>query len=190
MKPTPSTTRGGHRGLIRSLNRRGSAAKKTAPITKARKIKDPSICDRCGAIYTAKSWRAARRLAPELLAKAAYIRCPACEQVDKKEYFGRVLISGAFAANNLEKIRTRIGNVARRAQSNQPERRVVSVDWDGSMLEVLTTSQKLAHRIAHELEKEFGGHATYQWSPDDGMLLTIWKSPNPPGVPRRTLRSW
>jgi len=178
------------RGLIRSLSRRGSAAKKTAPIAKARKLKDPSICDRCGAVYTAKSWRTAHRLAPKLMAKAAYIHCPACEQVAKREYFGRVLVRGPLSAQMLERIRARIDNVGRRAEFNQPERRIVSADWDGSTLEVLTTSQKLAHRIARELEKEFGGRATYQWKDEDGMLLTIWKSPNPPDTPRRYLRSW
>jgi len=178
------------RGLIRSLNRRGAAAKKTAPIARRRKLKDPSICDRCGAVYTAKSWRMGRRLAPELMAKAAYIHCPACEQVANLEYYGRVLVRGPLPAQMLDRIRARIENVGRRAESNQPERRIVSTEWDGSTLEVLTTSQKLAHRIARELEKEFGGRATYQWKDEDGMLLTVWKAPNPPDTPRRYLRSW
>ena len=38
------------------------------------------------------------------------------------------------------------------------------MEWTGSALEVLTTSQKLAHRIATELRKAFGGRTTYAWS--------------------------
>ena len=41
-------------------------------------------------------------------------------------------------------------------------------------LEILTTSQKLAHRIVHELVKQFRGRATYAWS-DDGTLFTTWQ---------------
>jgi len=99
-------------------------------------------------------------------------------------------VRGPLSAEMLERIRARIANVGRRAESNQPERRIVSAEWDGSTLEVLTTSQKLAHRIARELEKEFGGRATYQWKDEDGMLLTVWKAPRPPETPRRYVRSW
>jgi hypothetical protein len=40
-------------------------------------------------------------------------------------------------------------------------------------LEILTTSQKLAHRIVHELKKAFGGRAVYRWA-DDGHLDARW----------------
>jgi prepilin-type processing-associated H-X9-DG protein len=43
-------------------------------------------------------------------------------------------------------------------------------------LEVLTTSQKLAHRIAHELAKAFGGRANYQWADGEAGLLATWQS--------------
>ena len=59
----------------------------------------------------------------------------------------------------------------------QPERRIVSIDTiesDGDALEVLTTSQKLTHRIAHELKKALGGRTSYSWS-DDGTLFATWE---------------
>jgi len=43
------------KALIRSLNRRGSQADKTPPVARRQKFSDPSICDRCGAVYTGKS---------------------------------------------------------------------------------------------------------------------------------------
>jgi hypothetical protein len=163
------------KGLIRSLNRRGTKAQKSPTVArKPRAYRDPSICDACGAVFTARTWRQARRLPRETLARAAYVKCPACEQTTNLEYFGRVLIKGPFTAKNLDAIRARIANVERRARFTQPERRAISQDWDGATLEVLTTSQKLAHRVARELEKAFGGSAKYTWSDDDGSLLTTW----------------
>jgi hypothetical protein len=50
----------------------------------------------------------------------------------------------------------------------------VSVEQRGTTLEVLTTSEKLAHRIAGELAKTWRGRATYAWS-DDGSLLARWR---------------
>ena len=40
---------------------------------------------------------------------------------------------------------------------------------------MLTTSQKLAHRIARELQKAFGGRARYSWSEQNGSLTAIWQ---------------
>jgi hypothetical protein len=68
--------------------------------------------------------------------------------------------------------------VAARARFTQPERRVVSVLRDGEELEVLT-SEKLAHRIVREMEKAFGGRASYVWSHRERSLLAIWHSDAP-----------
>lgn len=45
-----------------------------------------------------------------------------------------------------------------------------TISRDGTTLEMLTTSQKFAHRIAHELKKAFGGKTSYAWSDRDGPL--------------------
>jgi len=57
----------------------------------------------------------------------------------------------------------------------QPERRIVSIETanEGSALEVLTTSQKLTHRLAHEVKKLLRGRVSYSWS-DDGTLFATW----------------
>lgn len=91
------------------------------------------------------------------------------------EYFGRVLIRGTFVDANEEAIRQRIDNVAARAGVTQPERRLISVNRQGTELEVLTTSQKLAHRIVRELTKAFRGRASYAWSDKDGALFATWQ---------------
>jgi hypothetical protein len=80
-----------------------------------------------------------------LLARAAWVACPACRQT------GREVLIRATAAVDEDAVRRRIQHVAARAAFTQPERRVVSVERQGDVLEVLSTSQKLAHRIAHEL---------------------------------------
>jgi hypothetical protein len=111
--------------------------------------------------------------APEL-ARAHWTICPGCRQASQEIGFGRILIRGAYAAANEALIRRRIANVAARAGFTQPERRITSIERQGDVLEVLTTSQKLAHRIVHELKKLFRGRATYAWS-DDGTLFATWQ---------------
>jgi hypothetical protein len=170
-----SNSRSTNKGITRALDRRGTRADKSPPVVRKGTVKDPSICDRCGAVFTAKTWRSGRRLTAATLAAAAYTTCPACAQVKGgEEYYGRVLIRGGFAGKNREAIAARIANVEKRASATQPERRIVSQEQTGSTLEVLTTSQKLAHRIGRELEKAFGGRARFVWT-DDGTLTTTWQ---------------
>ena len=165
------------KGLTRSLDRRGTRSDMSPPVArKGRAPEDPSVCDSCGSVYTAKTWRRDRPLPARLLNAAAWTICPGCKQAKSGEYFGRVLVRGSNAIPNLDAIRARIANVERRAEFTQPERRIVSSVWDGETLEVLTTSQKLAHRIARELQKAFGGRARYAWSDEDGALTATWQA--------------
>jgi NMD protein affecting ribosome stability and mRNA decay len=168
------------KGLIRSLNRRGTVSDKSPPVArKAARPVEPTVCDRCGAIFLNKTWRQRRRLGAGLLERAAWSTCPGCAQARHAEYFGRVLIRGAGVAANLDAIRNRIRNVAARAAYTQPERKLTSEEWDGTTLEVLTTSQKLAHRIVSELQKAFGGKASFSWSDADGSLFATWQCEPP-----------
>jgi NMD protein affecting ribosome stability and mRNA decay len=162
------------KGLIRSLNRRGSQSDNKPPVARKQTFSDPSICDRCGAVYTGKTWRSGRRLTGEFLDKAKWVTCPGCAQAASGEYHGRVLIEASDGVDR-DTIIARIANVERRALVTQPERRIVATNWSGETLEVLTTSQKLAHRVAREVEKAFGGVVHFSWSDDDGALLATVK---------------
>lgn len=166
------------RGLIRSQNRALTRDDKSPRVVrKTAQPAEPTICARCGAVYLRKTWRHDHRLTDEMLERRQWGFCPACDQVSRLEAQGRLIIRGAAAAANRELIRTRIENAARHGMRTQPERRIVSIDTiesDGEALEVLTTSQKLTHRIAHELKKLFGGRIAYNWS-DDGTLYATWQ---------------
>jgi hypothetical protein len=162
------------KGLVRAANRQDVASGKlAAPERATGRLAEPSVCDRCGAVFSGRTWRR-RKVTAALLDRAAWVRCPACRQSAAGEYWGRVRIRGRFAAENEDAIRRRIGNVARNAQYTQPERRIVSAERDADVFEVLTTSQKLAHRIVRELTKMFRGRARYEWS-DDGSLFAVWQ---------------
>jgi hypothetical protein len=49
------------------------------------------------------------------------------------------------------------------------------MEWSGDDLEVLTTSQRLAHRIVRELTKLLGGVARLHWDAHDGSLSATWQ---------------
>lgn len=167
----------GAKGLIRSLVKRGSQdlRKRGRAEEEARgPARDGSVCDRCGAIYGRRTWRRAARRFP---ARPIWTVCPSCSEAKRKEWHGRVLVRGVDDPAERRIIERRIDNVAARASFTRPGRRIVSVEWSESDLEVLTTSQAVAHRIVRELLKLRGGKARYQWDANDGSLFAVWEPP-------------
>jgi NMD protein affecting ribosome stability and mRNA decay len=163
------------KGLIRSLTQGFARTKKKTPVESAMgRLPEPSICQGCGAIFSRRLWRKNHKIGAAVLARAHWMRCPACQQADQGVGFGRVVIRGAFALANESAIRRRIANVASRAAHTQPEHRISAIERRAETIEIITTSQKLAHRIAHELKKVFHGRASYAWS-DDGTLRATWE---------------
>ena len=168
------------KSLIRAANRIGTTTGRlVAAETRRGRGSEPVLCERCGAVFAKRLWRrsAASRPAATSLAAIEWRTCPACEQVANEEWMGRLVVRGRLAPEQDEAIGKRLRNVASRAEFTQPQRRIVSMERSGNVLEVLTTSQKLAHRLGHELEKAFGGRTRYKWS-DDGSLEAAW-TPEP-----------
>lgn len=114
----------------------------------------------------------------ELRAAVSWVVCPACEQQATQLYLGRLIVDLGSRFADEGALRRRIANVAAQASHTQPERRVVSIERRGPTLEVLTTSQKLTHRITTELAKVWRGRATYKWA-DDGSLFARWRPGGP-----------
>lgn len=163
------------KSLIRAGSRKGTQDRKASRAeTRTGRLSEPAVCQQCGAILSRRTWRRDRKVSGRVLDRATWTTCPACKQAGSGEYWGRVVIRGTYATAQEDAIRRRIANVDARAQVTQPERRVVSAERHGAVFEVLTTSQKLAHRIVHELQKAFRGRASYKWS-DDGSLLAVWE---------------
>jgi len=163
------------KALIRSQTRRGVRSDQSAPVAvRKTQPREGSVCERCGAVFAKRTWRRDHPRSAALLAAATWTVCPACTQTAGGTAWGRVRLTGTFVVPNEAAIRRRIQNVAARAGATQPERRLVSVEREGDGLEVLTTSQKLAHRVVREITKAFKGRAVYRWS-DDGTLLATWR---------------
>jgi NMD protein affecting ribosome stability and mRNA decay len=168
------------RGRLRGLDHRGVRTDKSPPVAGEYSYPEPALCGSCGAVYVRKTWRRSesRRLGAYLQG-AERVSCPACRQVGEGRGYGRVLLRGAWLADHEDEVRRRISAVESRARHSQPERRLVAIARHDDGLEVRTTSQKLAHRIARELQKAFGGRMSYAWSDRDGSLRATWSLPPP-----------
>jgi NMD protein affecting ribosome stability and mRNA decay len=155
---------------------RGDADRgRAASARRGPRLVEPTMCERCGAVFLHKTWRRGRRrLAFTPPVGVRWAVCPACRQIADGEGYGRVLLRGEGVPLVEEAVRLRVAHVADRAAYTQPERRLVSLERRGDAYDLLTTSQKLAHRIARELQKAFGGRVRYAWDERDGSLVAQW----------------
>jgi hypothetical protein len=162
------------KSLMRSLSRRGTRSEKSPRAGLPRRTPPTTACHGCGGVFARKTWRHDHPVSERTYERVVWRLCPACRQVSRGEGYGKVVIRGASDVEDA--IRRRIANVAARAGTTQPQRRLVSITREGGALEVVTSSQKLAHRVAREIQKAFGGRATYEWDGGDGSLCAEWSA--------------
>lgn len=162
---------------IRQSNRRGTRSEKSPTPGMTRRTPANTACQGCGALFARKTWRHDHAVKLGAYDRVVWRLCPACRQLSRGEAQGKVVVPASWAAKNAELLERRVANVAARAGYTNPERRVVGIERSGRSTHVLTTSQKLAHRVAREIEKLFGGRAVYRWSSDDGSLCATWSPP-------------
>jgi NMD protein affecting ribosome stability and mRNA decay len=163
------------RGRQRALDHRGTRPDRSPAVALDHSYASGTVCDECGAVYSRKTWRRSGERAAAAAAPGAERRpCPACRQVGEGRAYGRVILRGTWLKGHEDEVRRRIANVEARARHTQPERRVIEIAPAKDGLEVLSTSQKLAHRVVREIEKAFGGTSWYRWSANDGSLTATW----------------
>ena len=177
--------RTGRTDRARTLAERRTRSHQTPVSRRPAPSPDLTRCERCGVVFWHKTWRrSARRAARAMRAGTRAGTCPACRQARTEQALGRVLLMAELDADQERALQRRIANVCQRAAFTQPERRLLQVRRVPEGLEVLTTSQELAHRVAKEVEKAFGGSVDYDWSDREGRLLARWH-PAPPTTGRR-----
>lgn len=141
---------------------------------------EPVACEVCGATYANRRWTA--RVAGSVDKKHKHWRpsqltvCPACKQARTGEPRGFVYLDGTFFVAYHEQIEQLLQNEAQRAAEDNPLARIM--EWkkgDGHKLTVTTTTEHLAQRLGHALEKAFGGRTQYDFSHENKLARVSWQ---------------
>src|SRR5258706_10424400 len=89
------------KAVLRAATRQGVASGKTVPAERRTgRLEEPAVCDGCGAVFSARTWRRDHHVTAAQLDRAVWTRCPACAQRSDGIYWGRVVVRGGFAAAN------------------------------------------------------------------------------------------
>jgi hypothetical protein len=146
----------------------------------SRASREPTVCEACGAVYVQQRWTAADSGSVDNELKhwrpARMTRCPACKQQRTGEARGFIFLDGAFFVAHQEEIERLLQNEAQRASEDNPLGRIMN--WkrgDRHKLTVTTTTEHLAQRLGHALEKAYGGNIHYDFSHENKLARVNWQ---------------
>ena len=146
----------------------------------SRAINEPTVCEECGAVYANRRWTAASSTLTEHdhghVRPAKTTLCPACKQLRSGEPRGFVFLDGDFFSTHGEEIEQLLRNEAERAAADNPLARTMEFKrGDGHKLTVTTTTEHLAQRLGHAVEKAFGGSVHYDFSHENKLARVSWR---------------
>lgn len=144
-----------------------------------RAMSEPATCKECGAIYANRRWTAQntannKKHQPRQAVQVTV--CPACKQAAHGEARGFVYLDGGFFVGHQQEIENLILNEAKRAGEDNPLARILELkERDGHKLTVTTTTEHLAQRLGHAVEKAFGGEIQYNFSHENKIARVSWQ---------------
>jgi hypothetical protein len=140
---------------------------------------EPAVCKKCGAVYANRRWTAQRSAGikkHQHWRPAKMTVCPACKQASSGEPRGFVYLDGAFCVGHRQEIENLLLNEAKRAGEDNPLARILELkEGDGHKLTVTTTTEHLAQRLGHAVEKAFGGEVQYNFSHENKIARVSWQ---------------
>ena len=144
-----------------------------------RAMSEPAVCGDCGAVYVNRRWESAGFDLTNEQPKqpsARVIVCPACLQIRNGEPRGFVYLDGSFYVTHQTEIEQLLRNEAARAEGDNPLARIMEFTrGKDHKLTVSTTTEHLAQRLGHALEKAFGGQTRYDFSHENKLARVNWQ---------------
>ncbi|HZS06486.1 MAG TPA: BCAM0308 family protein [Blastocatellia bacterium] len=141
---------------------------------------EPAVCTVCGDVYADRRWSqpdAERQSAKHPEFRPAHeVVCPACKRRQSGVPSGYVHLGGAFLTAHRDEIERLLDNEAGRAAEDNPLARIM--DWKkekAGKLTVTTTTEHLAQRLGHALEKAFDGEVRYDFSHENKLAHVWWQ---------------
>ena len=134
-----------------------------------RKLREPTRCRDCGALYREGRWVWAPRGGP-----AYKVRCPACQRIRDSRAAGYVQLSGEYFAGHREEILRRVQRCAQAEGAEHPLERIIAITPAREGQLVTTTGVHLARRIAHALQHAYKGELESRYNKGEKVLRVQW----------------
>ena len=133
------------------------------------KLKEPSVCGECGAVFHKGrwSWGGAPEGAHEILG-------PACQRIKDRVPAAFLTLRGEFFAAHSEEIGNLIQNYIERESAEHPLKRLMASEDQDDGIAFSFTDAHLARGIGEALHNAYEGELDYEYTKEDIMLRVTW----------------
>ena len=140
--------------------------------------KEPAVCTSCGAFYSHRRWTAASAdrgmKEPERWRPTRRVLCPACRQKPDANPSGFLKVEGKFFVSHRDEIEGLLHNEEARAAEDNPLAKIMGWEDEDGKLRLTTTTEHLAQRLGHALQKAFDGQVDYDFSHENKVARVNW----------------
>lgn len=133
------------------------------------KLKEPTVCKECGALFERGRWSWG-----DAPAEHHEGLCPACMRIRDRVPAAFLTISGPFFAEHREEITHLIQNYESRERAEHPLKRLMGSEEQPEGMVYTFTDAHLARGIGEALHKAYEGELDYQYTKEDIMLRVTW----------------
>jgi len=157
-----------HRDLMKSHLIREEAHD---PYQTRRKLREPSICSQCDAVYREGRWQ----WMDDNPQGASDDLCPACQRIRDDYPAGELTLSGGFFAAHREEILRLVRNEAAAETAEHAINRIMGIEERPKEAVVTTTDIHLPARIGRALEHAYKGQVEIQFDREGYFARAKWQ---------------
>jgi len=146
---------------------------------KSKSLSEPAVCSECQAVYFRRRWHSSSQLNGDDKALQEKVKmttiCPACDQILRKDAKGLLSLDGDFVSKHAVDIENLLRNEAARSAEDNPTARIMELSKTvGKGIQVKTTTDHLAHRLGHAIEKAYDGELHISFSHENHLTRVSW----------------
>ena len=133
------------------------------------KLKEPTICTECGALFQNGRWTWNPKPA-----NADEIICPACLRIQDKYAKGILTLRGSFLTEHKEEILNVVHNTEAKEKTEHPLSRIMGCEQQAAALIISTTDTHLPRRIGEVLHRAYQGELNVHYDEGEEFIRIAW----------------
>ena len=139
-------------------------------------LPEPSICQRCQAVWKKGKWSLDEALRAEVMKweHPKMVTCPACRRIMDDYPAGIVTLRGGYLQQHKEDILQTIRNEEQNSKQKNPLERIMKIEEGKDGITITTTDSKLARRIGKVVNKANSGELEIKFSHNDELVRVNW----------------
>jgi NMD protein affecting ribosome stability and mRNA decay len=134
-----------------------------------RKLKEPTACPQCGAVFHRGRWSWAPKPAD-----AHEALCPACQRIEDKYPKGLVTLTGPYLISREDELVGLIRNAEASEKGQHPLSRIMAIEKKKDKMVISTTDSHLARRIGSALKDAHQGDLDVQYNKAEDFVRVQW----------------